>query len=135
MDFGGRSRPARVFAGSCLSTATYKNNEVETGATQRAGVNIAHEEPPQGPSHIAPIAAQPSKAMATGPSRTQAARKHRMRTRRQLMTMPQYSRCQTSRQGFVGGLDRDSPTGYVMGVRGILEAPETNVAIFAFPRA
>lgn len=31
-----------------------------------------------------------------------------------------------------GGLDRDSPTGYVMGVRRILEAPETNVAIFAF---
>lgn len=100
MDFGGRSRPAKVFAGSCLSTATCKE-EVGTGATQRAGVKMEHEEMPQGPSHIAPIAAQPSKAMATGPSRTQAARKHRTRTRRELMRSTQYGRCQTSRQGFV----------------------------------
>jgi hypothetical protein len=142
MDFGGRSRPAEAFAGRCRSTAAYKD-AVGAGATQRAGVKIVHEDTPQGPSHIAPIAAQPSKAMATGPRKTQAARKHRTRMRRELMTSTQYDRRQTPRQGFVcrrggsivgAGLDIDSPTGYVVGVRldRVLEVPETNVAIFAF---
>jgi hypothetical protein len=46
---------------------------------------MAHEETPQGPSHIAPIAAQPSNAMAIGPSRTHMAKMHNTMARRELM--------------------------------------------------
>ena len=39
-----------------------------------AGTRTTHAAAPQGPSHIAPIVAQPPKTMATGPSKTQMAK-------------------------------------------------------------
>ena len=50
------------------------NSEAGIGAIERVGVTMAHPELPQRASHSAPIAAQPSKAIAMGPTRTQATR-------------------------------------------------------------
>ena len=51
-----------------------------------AGTRTTHAAAPQGPSHIAPIVAQPPKTMATGPSKTQMAKAKMIITRRELMT-------------------------------------------------
>src|SRR5258707_4661531 len=84
-DRGGCSTPARVVARGRVSAAT-SMHETGSGAMEMAGTSTTHAAAPQGPSHIAPIPAQPPKTMATGPSKTQMARARMVIARRELIT-------------------------------------------------